>query len=89
MTQTFATTLYPIVFREDARTDTGEPCWVAEDPGLPGAIGYGDDRDAASAMLAKSRAALLRHLARTGAEIPFRAYETDLIVHSQAMRVLA
>jgi len=48
-----------VVTRPDRLSD-GTPCFVAEDPGLPGCVGYGVTQEEAKEQLAAARGVYLR-----------------------------
>ena len=58
MTRTMGGMLYAVVLRDET-LKSGATCVVAEDPRVPGAIGYGDDEEDARDMLEIVRADIL------------------------------
>ena len=59
-------TSYPLIVRPDVMSQTGEPCFVAEYPDLPGCIGYGKAEAEAIATLDKARVAYTAYVASKG-----------------------
>lgn len=82
MTTTGWAQYFEMTIERDTMSATGEPCYVAKDSTMPGAIGYGDTEDEAAEMLTRSREAMLRQLASRREPPPVRLAnsESDLVL---------
>lgn len=85
VTTTGSVPAYQILLRKDVMSVTGEPCFIAEDPAVPGSIGYGETEDEAIEMLGRARRAILHDLGGRE-DPPFQVENMGLTVSSQGWR---